>query len=68
MHIKKIVFALIFLFFLFSFKTIYAHDYDNGDVVEKIEMTVEVQESGSAIITEKWYVHSYRKIWICQIK
>ena len=57
---KKVIFLIIFLCCTLYIIPTKAHDIDSGDLVEKIEMTIEVKESGNAIISEKWTVHSFR--------
>ncbi len=57
---KKVIFLIIFLCLILYIVPTRAHDIDSGDLVEKIEMNVEIKDSGNAIITEKWTVHSYR--------
>ena len=59
MHKIKIVPIIMFLILVFFANPSKAHDVYNGDEIEKIDMDIEIKESGNAIVTEKWYVHSY---------
>lgn len=68
MQKNKLLVILIFAVLLFIPKFAFGHDIDTGDSVDKIDMTIDLKQSGSAIITEKWTVrssgrHGYTKLF-----